>query len=739
MLRNRRTFLRIVISAAILIAAAFTSYREIESAETVVKNQILNNAFAANRSVHILFDSARAALDTAASYIDIVDGRIVPNERLDAALDAANKSQLFVIGIIVLDADGNAVATAHPRTGLGVSYANANHFQALKNDPAKIFALGTPRYSQVFNQVLVPLARPIRDIDGTFLGVTAVGMSFSEIQNALKPASGTGDAKSRLWRDDGLLLASSENDQTEIGVFYPNIPLFRERTLARDFGTFVAHSPLNNETRISAWRNNFSYPVFASSGTNRAPAMRTVYVEVALIALAAISLLALVWVVAFASNRELRRREDAIKELRASRDQTQRSEDGLRRVLEFANDGIIILDASMSIRSFNGTAERIFGHRELDLLGKSLDLLLPADIRNTHTDLVRGFAAGKEQGRQMGNRRAVRGQHMDGHTIPLTIAISKAGAQSERLYLAIVRDVSEAVAYEARLVENAKEQEQLRVAAERASADAEKSAIKARRLAAVAEAASRAKTLMLARFSHEFRTPLNAVIGFSEMTRMGLSGPISDRARDNLGIVQSAGEHLNRMIGTLLDLSRIELSSSALDKERFDLNHALRDAVSMVLADAMSKSIQINVVAPNGEFAADFDPTRIVQVLVNLLSNAIRHSPSGGSVVVSLAAEEHGVVFRVEDRGSGIQANRFASIFEPFGGDDPNVARPDGNGLGLAISRQIMVAHGGNLTIENREGGGCCAVATLPIGNDNDAKEVEPVGVYLAPRHETSL
>jgi signal transduction histidine kinase len=257
--------------------------------------------------------------------------------------------------------------------------------------------------------------------------------------------------------------------------------------------------------------------------------------------------------------------------------------------------------------------------------------------------------------------------------------------------------------------------------------DAEKSASEARRLAAVAEAASRAKTLMLARFSHEFRTPLNAVLGFSEMTRLGLSGPISDRARENLGIVHSAGEHLNRMIGTLLDLSRIELSPSALEKERYNLNHALRDAVSMVQADARAKSIQIQVAAPEVELVAHIDPTRIVQVLVNLLSNAIRHSPAGGLIVVSLVAEGHGPIFRVEDRGTGIQTNRLSSIFEPFGGEDPNVARPDGTGLGLAISRQIMVAHGGNLTLENREGGGCCALATLPSTNDNDTKSDLPL------------
>lgn len=679
---GKRLFLRIVISAAVLAAAAFTSYREIENAELVVKNQVSTNAFSANRNVHILLDSGRTALDTVAYYIDVADGRITPSERLDAALDLANKSQLFVIGIIVLDSEGNAVATAHPRTGLGVSYASGDFFQALKNDPGKRFAFGSPRYSQVFKEVLVPLARPIRDIEGAFLGVIAVGISFPEIQKALRPASEIGDAKSRLWRDDGLLLASSENDQTEIGIFYPNIPLPGERLSDKDSGTFVAHSPLNNETRISAWRNNFSYPVFVSSGTNRAPAMFRAYYTAAAIMFAALCLLALIWAIAYLADREIRQRERSIEDLRISRDKAQRSEDGLRRVLESASDGIVILDSTMTIRSFNGAAERIFGRREADLLGQSLDLLLPPEIRGAHSDLIRGFAAGQEQGRQMGSRRGVRGQHSDGYTLPLTITISKAGAQRDELYLAVVRDMSETIAYENQLVENAKEQEQLRVKAEQAS---------------------RAKSLFLATMSHELRTPLNAIIGFSEALLGGVAGPVvPDKQREYLGYVLESGRHLLEVFNDIIDISRLQSGTHVVHLENVNIAEAVGMATTMLRARFEQKGIVFESESADDAVEGIADIRALRQILINILGNAIKFSPEGGRITCTWGRNACQVFVRVCDEGPGISPDVARNMGLPFNQDRRlHESNNDGLGLGLAISTALARSMNGRIVLRN--------------------------------------
>jgi signal transduction histidine kinase len=234
---------------------------------------------------------------------------------------------------------------------------------------------------------------------------------------------------------------------------------------------------------------------------------------------------------------------------------------------------------------------------------------------------------------------------------------------------------------------------------------------------AVAEHATQAKTLLLARFSHEFRTPLNAVMGFADMTRLGYGGAIPERARENLAIIHRAGDHLHRMIGTLLDLSRLELDEAALAKENVDLKQILRDAAEMATADAAAKSIEIELHMPTAPCLADCDRSRLLQVLVNLLSNAVRNSPHRSVVAATLRIDAEGAGFRVLDQGPGIAPERLATIFEPFGGVAPNTARTEGVGLGLAISAQIMAAHGGSLTLENRREGGLCATAILPCGS----------------------
>jgi signal transduction histidine kinase len=236
----------------------------------------------------------------------------------------------------------------------------------------------------------------------------------------------------------------------------------------------------------------------------------------------------------------------------------------------------------------------------------------------------------------------------------------------------------------------------------------------AQRARVTAERAAHAKTLLLARFSHEFRTPLNAVIGFADMTRLGYGGAIPERARENLSIIHRAGDHLHRMIGTLLDLSRLELDEAALDKESSDLKQILRDAVDMATADAAAKSVAIELHMPTEPCRADCDRSRLLQVLVNLLSNAVRNGPHRSVVAATLQMDAEGAGFRVLDQGPGIAPERLETIFEPFGGANPHTARAEGVGLGLAISAQIMAAHGGSLTLENRREGGLCATAILP-------------------------
>lgn len=228
-----------------------------------------------------------------------------------------------------------------------------------------------------------------------------------------------------------------------------------------------------------------------------------------------------------------------------------------------------------------------------------------------------------------------------------------------------------------------------------------------------AESAAKAKTDLLAKLSHEFRTPLNAVIGFSDMVRLGYSGPLTDKARANLELVSKTGEHLSRLVGTMLDLSRLEIDPGALVLGWHDPRAALAEAAAMAEALAVSRDIRLVVDADGAATAASFDRTRVVQAALNLLANAVRHSPNGGTVRAALDSVPGGFAIRVEDSGPGMTPERLAKAFEPFGAHPHIAEQRDGTGLGLAITRQIARAHGGDVVLANRAEGGLRAVLLI--------------------------
>ncbi|MCM0019545.1 MAG: ATP-binding protein [Tagaea sp.] len=228
-----------------------------------------------------------------------------------------------------------------------------------------------------------------------------------------------------------------------------------------------------------------------------------------------------------------------------------------------------------------------------------------------------------------------------------------------------------------------------------------------------AEATARAKTDLLAKLSHELRTPLNAVIGFNDMVRLGYSGPVTERARANLDLIDKAGQHLNRMIGTMLEMSRLELDPTALLLGWHDPRVALAEAAALAGALAAPRDVAVIVDADEPPALAICDRTRVVQAALNLLANAVRHSPDGGTVRAALDKVPGGFAIRIEDSGPGMKAERLIAAFEPFGAHPHIAEKRDGVGLGLAITRQIARAHGGDVVLANRAEGGLRAVLLI--------------------------
>ena len=236
-----------------------------------------------------------------------------------------------------------------------------------------------------------------------------------------------------------------------------------------------------------------------------------------------------------------------------------------------------------------------------------------------------------------------------------------------------------------------------------------------------AQAADRAKSAFLACMSHELRTPLNAIIGFSDLLQEELFGPLgSDQYLEYAADISRSGHHLLELVDDLLDMARIEAGSVALQEEAIDLPMLIREAVDLVsraasgpMAPGMHKfDIRLREPAP----LLIADRRRLRQVLINLVGNAVKFTPSGGRIEIAVGEEEAGCVpITVTDNGIGIAPDKISGLGQPFSQiEDVASRRFDGSGMGLFITKALVERHGGALRIASWPGRGTTVTISLP-------------------------
>ncbi len=363
----------------------------------------------------------------------------------------------------------------------------------------------------------------------------------------------------------------------------------------------------------------------------------------------------------------------------------------LQAILRTAVEGIVTIDEQGVIDSINPAAERIFGYERDELVGCNVSMLMPSPHRENHDHYIARYLAGG-RAHIIGIGREVEGQRKDGSLFPLELAVSELSTGGRRLFTGMVRDISDR--------RKAEEKARLRLH------DAAHTA----RLLELGE--------MTSGIAHEVNQPLAAIVSFAGacLRMLESGGDNAEVLRDALEQIAAQGERAGQIIQRLRQFAR----KGALERRPFDINKAIEEVLALIRHDLHRHGVSVKLELDEALPKVRADEVQIEQVLLNLARNAVE-------AMEDLSVEERRLTFctrpgargeleiqvQVSDTGIGLPADALERVFETF-----YTTKSGGVGVGLAISRSIIDAHGGRLMAGSNPGGGAVFTFTLPYGNE---------------------
>jgi PAS domain S-box-containing protein len=363
----------------------------------------------------------------------------------------------------------------------------------------------------------------------------------------------------------------------------------------------------------------------------------------------------------------------------------------LAAIVESSDDAIVGKTLDGIITSWNRAAEAMFGYTGAETLGRHISLIIPPERRAEEDEVLARLRRGEKVDHFETERQA-----KDGRRLNISLTVSPIRDANGRVIGAskVARDITER-----RLADEALRQ---------AKADAEE----AQRMA---EAANRAKSEFLASMSHELRTPLNAILGYAELVQLGIHGPVTEGQRGAMERLRRSAEHLLALVNDVLGFAKLEAGVVQYNIAPVPVDALLSSLETLIAPQVGARALRYCYERCDPSIKVQADADKMRQIVINLLANAIKFTPAGGGITLACAADARRVRINVRDTGTGIPPQKLEAIFEPFVQAERQLSQPgEGVGLGLAISRDLARAMGGDITVVSTVKKGSTFTLTLP-------------------------
>jgi PAS domain S-box-containing protein len=582
-----------------------------------------------------------------------------------------------------------------------IDASDRDYFRFLRDHNAAEAFVGPPIRSRINGEWTITVARSLNGPNGEFLGVAAGYVRARYFEDFYKAISTRDGETISLFRRDGILIGRHPRIDAMIGEKLSSASPWYEN-LAHGGGTYRTPGYIVGTPRIISVQPVPDYPLAVSFGISEDVALAPWRHQSSIITIGAFGAVVGFVILFRALAIQFRRLEQRSLELeRQSLELGQRSLELAQSESRFRDFALTSSDwfwetdqahrfsyLSEGVRAFGFSADELLGRNRMELATASGNTSAGWDnhfaLLERHEPL-RDFVykwrneAGREGVASVSGNPFfdVKGRFLG--------------------YRGTGRDITEQVQTE-RLLRETKE---------------------------AAEAANTAKSQFLANMSHELRTPLNAIIGFSESLELGMRGPLQPQQTEYIKLIHQSGEHLHDVINDILDLAKVDAGKFELhDEAGIDPGAIVESTVTLMRSHAIAGGISLSTEIANDLPPLICDSTRLKQILLNLISNALKFTQHAGSVVVAAhRGPEGSVVFEVSDTGPGMTEDEIEIALQPFRQVDATHKRQlEGTGLGLPLAQRLAELHGGSLRIESEKGRGTMVSITIPasrVGSPN--------------------